>query len=76
MRKRVLFIIIILILIVGGIIGIWCFSSNDRKSSQNENNNSSNSIPENLDNFIQNDTNTVPIEESNVSNEIISGKEE
>lgn len=70
MRKRVLFIIIILILIVGGIIGIWCFSSNDRKSSQNENNNSSNSIPENLDNFIQNDTNTVPIEESNVSNEI------
>ena len=76
MRKRFLFIIRILILIVGGIIGIWCFSSNDRKSSQNENNNSSNSIPENLDNFIQNDTNTVPIEESNVSNEIISGKEE
>ena len=76
MRKRVLFIIIILILIVGGIIGIWCFSSNYNKLSQNENNNSSNSIPENLDNFIQNDTNTVPIEESNVSNEIISGKEE
>lgn len=76
MRKRVLFIIIILILIVGGIIGIWCFSSNYNKLSQNENNNSSNSVPENLDNSIQNDTNTVPIEESNVSNEIISGKEE